>query len=181
MARTIYPVILSGGSGTRLWPLSRDLLPKQLLSLIGEESLLAATAKRVSGAGYARPIVVCNQDHRFMVQEQLAGIGVRPEAIIIEPVARNTAPAITAAAIYLLMRDANALMLVLPSDHIIRNLPEFATAVAQAAKAAEAGHLVTFGITPTAPETGYGYISSGAPIPGAPGAFQIVRFVEKPD
>lgn len=181
MARTIYPVILSGGSGTRLWPLSRDLLPKQLLSLIGEESLLAATVRRVAGDGYASPIVVCNQDHRFMVREQLAKIGIRPEAIIIEPAARDTAPAIAAAAIYLLMRDANALMLVLPSDHIIRNLPEFATAVAQAAKTAEAGYLVTFGITPTAPETGYGYIASGSPIPGVDGAFRIARFVEKPD
>jgi len=181
MSRTIYPVILSGGSGTRLWPLSRDLLPKQLLALVGQESLLAATAKRVSGDGYAAPIIVCNQDHRFMVQEQLAAIGITPEAIIIEPVARNTAPAIAAAASLLRARDPSALMLVLPSDHIIRNLTEFAIAVAAAAQAAEAGYLVTFGITPTAPETGYGYIRSGAPIEDNDGAFKIARFVEKPD
>jgi len=181
MSRTIYPVILSGGSGTRLWPLSRDLMPKQLLSLIGPESLLAATARRVAGDGFAPPIVVCNQDHRFMVQEQLAAIGITPEAIIIEPVARNTAPAIAAAALLLRRRDPSALMLVLPSDHIIRNLTELAVAVSAAAQAAEAGYLVTFGITPTAPETGYGYIRSGAPLAEADGAFAIARFVEKPD
>jgi len=156
-------------------------MPKQLLSLVGQESLLAATAKRVAGDGFAPPIVVCNQDHRFMVQEQLAAIGIQAAAIIIEPVARNTAPAIAAAALLLRNRDPSALMLVLPSDHIIRNLTELAVAVAAAAQAAEAGYLVTFGITPTAPETGYGYIRSGAPIGEADGAFKIAQFVEKPD
>jgi mannose-1-phosphate guanylyltransferase/mannose-1-phosphate guanylyltransferase/mannose-6-phosphate isomerase len=181
MARTIYPVILSGGSGTRLWPLSRDLLPKQLLALIGQESLLAATARRVAGEEYGGPIIVCNQDHRFMVQEQMASIGVVPEAIIIEPTARNTAPAIAAAAHLVRERDPDGLILVLPSDHIIRNLTEFAIAVARATQAAEAGYLVTFGITPTAPETGYGYIRRGSPLPAIDGAFRIGRFVEKPD
>jgi mannose-1-phosphate guanylyltransferase/mannose-1-phosphate guanylyltransferase/mannose-6-phosphate isomerase len=181
MTRTIYPVILSGGSGTRLWPLSRDLLPKQLLSLVGPESLLAATARRVSGDGFAGPIIVCNQDHRFLVEEQLAAIGIAPEAIVIEPVARNTAPAIAAAAALLAGRDPGALMLVLPSDHLIRDLPALSAAIATAARAAEAGKLVTFGITPTAPETGYGYIRQAGPVDGVPGAFAIARFVEKPD
>ncbi len=181
MTRTIYPVILSGGSGTRLWPLSRDLMPKQLLSLVGPESLLAGTVRRVTGDGFAGPIVVCNQDHRFLVQEQLAAIGVTPEAIIIEPVARNTAPAIAAAAAWLQKRDPGALLLVLPSDHLIRNSAALSTAIKTAAEAADAGRLVTFGITPTAPETGYGYIRQGGPIGGIDGAFDIAKFVEKPD
>jgi len=153
MSRKIYPVILSGGSGTRLWPLSRDLLPKQLLALVGEESLMAATARRVSGDGFAGPVIVCNADHKILVQDQLVEIGIAPEAIIIEPVARNTAPAIAAAAALLRERDPDAVMLVLPSDHIIRDLPALSAAIAAAAKAADAGCLVTFGITPTAPET----------------------------
>jgi mannose-1-phosphate guanylyltransferase/mannose-6-phosphate isomerase len=172
---------LSGGSGTRLWPLSRDLLPKQLLALVGEESLLAATARRVSGDDFAGPVIVCNADHKILVQDQLAEIGIAPEAIVIEPVARNTAPAIAAAAALLSERDADAVMLVLPSDHIIRDLPALTAAIGAAAKAADAGCLVTFGITPTAPETGYGYIRSGEPLPGVDGAFKIARFVEKPD
>ncbi len=181
MSRTIYPVILSGGSGTRLWPLSRDLYPKQLLSLIGPESLLAATAKRVSGDGFAGPTIVCNKEHRFLVQEQLEAIDIKPEAIIIEPVARNTAPAIAAAAALLRERDPDAVMLVLPSDHIIRDLHALTRAIGAAALAADAGNLVSFGITPTAPETGYGYIRSGAALPHIDGAYRIARFVEKPD
>ena len=181
MSRKIYPVILSGGSGTRLWPLSRDLLPKQLLALVGEESLMAATARRVSGDGFAGPVIVCNAAHKILVQDQLAEIGITPEAIIIEPVARNTAPAIAAAATLLRERDPDAVMLVLPSDHIIRDLPALNGAIAAAAQAADTGCLVTFGITPTAPETGYGYIRSGEPLPGVDGAFKIARFVEKPD
>lgn len=181
MSRKIYPVILSGGSGTRLWPLSRDLLPKQLLALVGEESLMAATARRVSGPDFAGPVIVCNADHKILVQDQLAEIGIEPEAIIIEPVARNTAPAIAAAAALLRERDPDAVMLVLPSDHIIRDLAALNAAIAAAVKAAETGCLVTFGITPTAPETGYGYIRSGDPLPGVEGAFKIARFVEKPD
>jgi len=181
MSRKIYPVILSGGSGTRLWPLSRDLLPKQLLALVGEESLMAATARRVSGDDFAGPVIVCNADHKILVQDQLAEIGIAPEAIIIEPVARNTAPAIAAAAALLSERDPDAVMLVLPSDHIIRDLPALAAAIGAAARAADAGCLVTFGITPTAPETGYGYIRSGDPLPSVDGAFKIARFVEKPD
>jgi mannose-1-phosphate guanylyltransferase/mannose-1-phosphate guanylyltransferase/mannose-6-phosphate isomerase len=181
MSRTIHPVILSGGSGTRLWPLSRDLFPKQLLSLVTEESLLAATAQRVTGDRFAAPIIVCNKDHRVLVQEQLADVGIAARAIIIEPTARNTAPAIAAAAAVLRDSDPDGLMLILPSDHIIRDLPAFAHAITVAADAAVAGNLVTFGLTPTAPETGYGYISSGAPLEGVAGAFRVARFVEKPD
>jgi mannose-1-phosphate guanylyltransferase/mannose-1-phosphate guanylyltransferase/mannose-6-phosphate isomerase len=181
MSRTIYPVILSGGSGTRLWPLSRDLFPKQLLSLIGPESLLTATARRVSGDGFAGPVIVCNKDHRFLVQDQLAAAGIAPEAIVIEPAARNTAPAIAAAAALIRARDPEGLLLVLPSDHIIRDLPALKAAIAAAAAAAETGCLVTFGITPTAPETGYGYIRSGDRLAGVAGAHRIAKFVEKPD
>lgn len=181
MPPTIYPVILSGGSGTRLWPLSRDLLPKQLLPLVRERSLLAETAARVSGDSFARPIIICNHEHRFLVAEQLASIGVAPEAIIVEPIARNTAPAIAAAAALLRARDPEALMLVLPSDHVIGDEAAFGRAIRVAARTAAAGYLVTFGITPTAPETGYGYISSGTEIDGMAGAYRIERFVEKPD
>ncbi len=181
MSRRIYPVILSGGSGTRLWPMSRDLFPKQLLALIGQESLLAATARRVSGEGFAGPVIVCNKDHRFMVQDQLANAGISPEAIIIEPVARNTAPAIAAAAALIRSRDPSGLLLVLPSDHIIRDLSALSRAIGAAAEAAEAGCLVTFGITPTAPETGYGYIRSGEKLASVDGAYRIAQFVEKPD
>ncbi len=180
MSRTLYPVILSGGSGTRLWPLSRDLLPKQLLTLIGPESLLAATVRRVSGDGFARPVIVCNKDHRFLVEEQLHAAGLPPEAIIIEPVARNTAPAIAAAAALIRSRDPDALMLVLPSDHMIRDMPALKAAIGTAAVAAESGCLVTFGITPTAPETGYGYIRCGEALDCVTGAFRIAEFVEKP-
>lgn len=181
MSSKIYPVILSGGSGTRLWPLSRDLLPKQLLPLFQDLSLLAATAERVSGETFGRPVIVCNQEHRFMVAEQLQSVGIAPEAIILEPVARNTAPAIAAAAAVLRARDPEAIMLVLPSDHVIQNQAAFEEAIEAATAAATHGHLVTFGITPTAPETGYGYIRSGLALPGASGAYQIARFVEKPD
>jgi mannose-1-phosphate guanylyltransferase/mannose-6-phosphate isomerase len=135
----------------------------------------------VSGDSFAGPVIVCNADHKILVQDQLAEIGIAPEAIIIEPVARNTAPAIAAAAALLRERDPDAVMLVLPSDHIIRDLPALNAAIAAAVRAADAGCLVSFGITPTAPETGYGYIRSGDPLPGVDGAFKIARFVEKPD
>lgn len=181
MSPTIYPIILSGGSGTRLWPLSRDLLPKQMLPLLTEQSLLAETAERVSGDAFARPIVICNQEHRFLVNEQLAALGIVPEAILVEPIGRNTAPAIAAAAALLRSRDSEAIMLVLPSDHVIRDTAAFGRAVGVAARAAAAGNLVTFGITPTAPETGYGYIRSGWGLDGHDGAYRIERFVEKPD
>ncbi|HGM7335151.1 TPA: mannose-1-phosphate guanylyltransferase/mannose-6-phosphate isomerase [Stenotrophomonas maltophilia] len=173
----IVPVILSGGSGTRLWPLSREAYPKQFLPLVGEDTMLQATWKRVADIAGKAPIVVANQEHRFMAAEQLRECNVRPQALILEPIGRNTAPAIAIAALQVLAENDDALLLVLPSDHVVRNENAFHAAVAQAASAADAGKLVTFGIVPTAPETGYGYIKAG---PGE-GARAVERFVEKPD
>ena len=173
----IVPVILSGGSGTRLWPLSREAYPKQFLPLVGEDTMLQATWKRVADIAGKAPIVVANQEHRFMAAEQLRECNVRPQALILEPIGRNTAPAIAIAALQVLAENDDALLLVLPSDHVVRNEKAFHAAVAQAASAADAGKLVTFGIVPTAPETGYGYIKAG---PGE-GARAVERFVEKPD
>lgn len=177
----IYPVILSGGSGTRLWPLSRELYPKQLLPLVGTHSLLQETAKRASGTPFAEPLIVCNDEHRFIIAEQLRHLGIKPRAMVLEPVARNTAPAIAAAAAILVASDPNAVMMVLPSDHTIADEAAFRKAASTAASAARNGKLVAFGITPTSPETGYGYIRSAAPLTGVAGAFAIERFVEKPD
>ncbi|HEX6979010.1 MAG TPA: mannose-1-phosphate guanylyltransferase/mannose-6-phosphate isomerase [Alphaproteobacteria bacterium] len=177
----IVPVILSGGAGTRLWPLSRELYPKQLLPLVSEYSLLQETARRISGASYAPPLVVCNDEHRFIIAEQLRLLGVKPRAIVLEPLPRNTAPAVAVAALMAAADDPNALILVLPSDHVLTELAAFHAAVAVAAAAARTGRLVTFGITPTGPETGYGYIRRDAPLTGIDGAYAIARFVEKPD
>jgi len=178
----ICPVILSGGAGTRLWPLSRELYPKQLLPLASDLSLLQDTAKRVHREhGFTEPVVVCNEEHRFIIAEQLRQAGVHPRAIILEPAARNTAPAVAAAAAFLGKDDPDALMLILPSDHVIRDEPAFRRAVECAAAAARAGRLVTFGITPTQPETGYGYIKRGAALGDVAGAYAVERFVEKPD
>jgi len=174
----IVPVILSGGSGTRLWPLSRASLPKQLLPLVSKNSMLQETLNRVSGwANVANPIVVCGNDHRFLVAEQLRELGIQPAQIILEPIGRNTAPAIAAAA----MAIDDGLMLVLPADHVIRDVAAFEQAVAKATLAAEQGKLVTFGIQPTGPETGYGYIQSGSAVVGVEGSYTVSRFVEKPD
>jgi mannose-1-phosphate guanylyltransferase/mannose-6-phosphate isomerase len=181
MAPVVHPVILSGGAGTRLWPMSRTMQPKQLLALVTERTMFQEAIARVSGAGFAKPIVICNDDHRFMIAEQLRSQGVKPDVIVLEPVGRNTAPAITVAALHLAASDPTALMLVLPSDHVIRDLDAFRDAVAGAAVAADQGALVTFGITPTRPETGYGYIRRGAPVADAPGCYRVERFVEKPD
>jgi mannose-1-phosphate guanylyltransferase/mannose-6-phosphate isomerase len=181
----LTPVILSGGAGTRLWPLSRELYPKQLLPLVGKETLLQATAMRVAGLDVAAPIVVCNEAHRFLVAEQLRTINATAQAILLEPVGRNTAPAIALAALAALSATkgkADPLLLVLPADHVIRNVAAFQAAVRTAVRAAEAGRLVTFGVVPTAPETGYGYIRSGAALgAGLDGAYDIAAFVEKPD
>lgn len=173
----IVPVILSGGSGTRLWPLSREAYPKQFLPLVGDDTMLQATWKRVASIAGAAPIVVANQEHRFMAAEQLRECKVLPQALILEPVGRNTAPAIAIAALQALASGNDALLLVLPSDHVVRNEAAFHAAVKQAAIAAEAGKLVTFGIVPTAPETGYGYIKAAA----GEGVRAVDRFVEKPD
>ena len=172
---TITPVILSGGSGTRLWPLSRELYPKQLLKLVGNHTMLQDTVLRLGGLKAGAPVVVCNDSHRFLVAEQLRLLGIKPRAIVLEPVGRNTAPAIALAAF---AADPDALLLVLPADHVIRDVAAFQAAIALAVPAAEAGRLVTFGIVPGAPETGYGYIRRGAP---QGSAYAIAQFVEKPD
>ena len=171
---TLVPVILSGGAGTRLWPLSRELMPKQLLKLAGDRTLLQDTALRLGST----PVVVCNHEHRFIVAEQLREIGMEPKALVIEPVGRNTAPAAAAAALMLAESDPDSLMLLMPSDHLIADPDAFRRAVDVAIPLAQAGRLVTFGIRPTSPNTGYGYIKAGAELVGG---HVVERFVEKPD
>jgi mannose-1-phosphate guanylyltransferase / mannose-6-phosphate isomerase len=176
---TIRPVILSGGSGTRLWPLSRAAYPKQLMPLVGKLSLLQQTVERVADRSvFEAPLLICNDEHRFLVAEQLRALQRQPEAIMLEPMGRNTAPAVAAAA---LMSDPDTLLLILPSDHFIAKPAAFRAAVERAAKAAASGALVAFGITPSGPETGYGYIRRGEALKGAPGCHRIAAFVEKPN
>ncbi|MEE3072356.1 MAG: sugar phosphate nucleotidyltransferase, partial [Pseudomonadota bacterium] len=182
MNQSIHPVLLCGGSGTRLWPLSRKSYPKQFVNLSGDESLYQASARRLSGAGYAAPIIVTGADFRFIVIEQLAAVEMAPADILIEPSAKNTAAAICAAALALEAREAGALMLVAPSDHVIPDAAQFRDAVAAAAPAAKAGQLVTFGIRPDRAETGYGWLELSqqtndfGPVPQP-----LKSFVEKPD
>jgi mannose-1-phosphate guanylyltransferase/mannose-6-phosphate isomerase len=173
----LVPVLLSGGSGTRLWPLSREAYPKQFLPLVGNESMLQETWRRVAELAGAAPLVVANEEHRFMVAEQLRQAGARPAAILLEPVGRNTAPAIAVAALQATADGGDPLLLVLPSDHAVRDREGFHRAVRTASAAAGQGRLVTFGIVPTGPETGYGYIKAA---PGD-GVRPVERFVEKPD
>jgi len=183
MARSlIHPVVLSGGSGTRLWPLSRALSPKQLLPLISDKSLLQETVLRVNDARqFGAPLVIANDEHRFLVGEQLRAIGARPRALVLEPQGRNTAPAICVAALILSADDPDALLLVLPSDHAIKHRAAFLAGVERAVAAARAGALVTFGVAPDRTETSYGYIRRGKPWPEIDGCFAVVEFVEKPD
>jgi len=153
----MIPVILSGGSGTRLWPLSRGVYPKQFLPLVSDKTMVQETVLRLDGLDKLKaPIAVCNEEHRFMMAEQLWEINAQPEAIILEPIGKNTAPAVALAA--LAAKDPDDILLVLPADHVIENIPAFHDAVAKAEQLAEKGYLVTFGIVPTAAETGYGYI-----------------------
>jgi mannose-1-phosphate guanylyltransferase/mannose-6-phosphate isomerase len=179
----LTPVILSGGAGTRLWPLSRELYPKQLLALTGERTMLQQTALRLSGLAAASPVVVCNDAHRFLVAEQLRQLKMDTRAVVLEPFGRNTAPAIALAAVAALKMAAgeDPELLVLPADHVIRDVGAFQKAVRTALPAVQQGKLVTFGIVPSAPETGYGYIQRGSESAAAAGLFQIARFVEKPD
>lgn len=177
----LHPVVLSGGTGTRLWPMSRSQHPKQLLALFGEDSLLRQTVRRVAGRKeFAAPLVVANDEHRFLIAEQLREAGIVPAALFLEPVGRNTAPAVAVAALWLAREDPDALMLVMPSDHVITEIEAFHAAVERAAAAARSGKLVTFGIAPARAETGYGYIDAGAAVAGCDGVFAVTRFIEKP-
>ncbi len=176
----LHPVILSGGSGSRLWPLSRQNQPKQFLALFGDHSLFQETVMRASRLpGMQPPVTVCSEDHRFMVGEQLNAIGVKSGGILLEPMARNTAPAIALAALHLVRDDDDATLLIMPADHLIEDEAAFRGAVAQALHLGEDDWLVTFGIRPDYPETGYGYIARGAQL--GEGGYQVERFVEKPD
>jgi mannose-1-phosphate guanylyltransferase/mannose-6-phosphate isomerase len=180
----LIPVILSGGSGTRLWPLSRELYPKQLLPLVGKGTMLQETLARVQDVeNVGAPIVVCNESHRFLVAEQLREINVEPQSILLEPIGRNTAPAVAIAAMAAVSAaetgaNEEALLLVLPADHVIRDVSAFRAAMAIGRKAAGQGKLVTFGVVPDKPETGYGYIKRAA---GEGPTYPIAQFVEKPD
>lgn len=176
----LIPVLLSGGVGSRLWPVSRELYPKQFLPLTGDCSLLVQTLKRATGiSGVSEPIVVCNDEHRFLVAEQLRQSNIKPLAILLEPEGKNTAPAVAAAALRAQQVDPKAVLLVLPADHVIQQPDAFAAAVMKGLDAANNGSLVTFGIIPNAPETGYGYIQAGAA--DSSGVCQLRQFVEKPN
>ena len=181
----VYPVLLCGGSGTRLWPLSRKSYPKQFVPLVGQQTLFQDTAARLTGQGaglaFQRPVVLTNADFRFIVTAQLSALQIDPMAVMIEPFGRNTAPSVLAAALYLDKVDPDALVLVAPADHVLPDTAAFHAAVAEGAKAAEQGRLVTFGITPDRPETGYGYLQLAQRPDGSGAALPLARFVEKPD
>lgn len=184
----LFPVILAGGSGTRLWPLSRQFYPKQLMNLTGQDTMIQATVKRLAGLpDMGKPIVLCNDSHRFMAAEQLRGAGLQPERIVLEPFGRNTAPAVAVAAILALEKNADAMLLVMPSDHYIADGRALREALTTGRSYADQGALIAFGVEPVSPEIGYGYIRKGGlpSLPGAPvtpaGVVMIDSFVEKPD
>lgn len=178
----MIPLILSGGSGSRLWPLSRKLYPKQFLALTGTETMFQQTLQRLALEGMGNPMVVCNDEHRFIVSEQLAAIDCSAQTILLEPFGRNTAPAVAIAAMYLLAEGRDELLLVLPADHVIEELEVFHTALDVARQAAEQGEMVLFGVPAERPETGYGYIKTGSNSNELPaGVLAVERFVEKPD
>jgi len=176
----LHPVILSGGIGSRLWPLSREHYPKQLLALVGEQTMLQSTITRLENIpNLAPPIIVCNEDHRFLVAEQLRCIDIKPSAILLEPVGRNTAPAIAIAALAALDNDPDAVLLALPADHLIQKVDIFQEVIKQAFSISNQELLITFGIVPTKPETGYGYIKKGEQINQQ--IHKVAQFVEKPN
>lgn len=174
----MIPVILSGGNGSRLWPLSRQMYPKQFLPLVGDSSMFQQTLQRLPQCRVQAPLVVANEAHRFIISEQLEALRVKPRSILLEPFGRNTAPAVALAAMQILAEGQDDIMLVLPADHLINELDRFHVALEQACVAASAGKLVLFGITPRQPETGYGYIRASQP---ECGGLRVERFVEKPD
>ena len=180
-ASLVVPVILSGGSGTRLWPVSRESFPKQFWPLVSDRSMIEETARRAVGAGFAPPIIVCNQDHRFLVAEQMRQAGISGARIVLEPVGRNSAPAIGAAALLVAEQDPDAVLWMMAADAAIRDEPALHRALAAAVAAARAGWIVTFGMRPTAAETGYGYVEVGDELAGLPGVHAVGRFIEKPD
>lgn len=175
----LLPIVMAGGSGSRLWPLSRSLYPKQFISLASDKTMLQETIARLRGIEHQAPVVICNEEHRFIVAEQLRQSNANHSGIILEPVGRNTAPAIALAALHATQNGEDPLMLVLAADHIIQNDMAFTKAVEKAISPAENGKLVTFGIVPTAPETGYGYIKQGGAVSDS--AYKVAEFVEKPD
>lgn len=179
MSNIILPVVLAGGTGSRLWPLSRSLYPKQFLSLTSTSSMLQETIMRLDGLTHENPLIICNEEHRFIVAEQLRQLSLEHSGIILEPVGRNTAPAIALAAIHAIQHQNDPILLVLAADHVIQDNAAFLATIQNALDLAESGKLVTFGIVPNKPETGYGYIKQGSPV--SANAFEVSKFVEKPD
>lgn len=180
-ADRVVPVILSGGSGTRLWPVSRESFPKQFWPLLSDRSMIEETVRRATGPGFAPPIVVCNQDHRFIVAEHLRHAGIADGRILLEPAGRNSAPAVAAACLLAAETDPDAVLWMMAADAAIDDLATLHRLLGQAVAAARAGRIVTFGMKPTGPETGFGYIEVGAALPGLEGVHDLARFVEKPD
>jgi mannose-1-phosphate guanylyltransferase/mannose-6-phosphate isomerase len=177
----VVPVILSGGSGTRLWPVSRESFPKQLWPMLSAHSLMQETAMRAGRPGFAPPLVVCNEEHRFLVAEQLRQVGIEDARILLEPVGRNSAPAITAAALLVAEQDPDAVLWMMAADAAVTRPEALMAALGEAVPAAQAGHIVTFGVPPHGPETGYGYIELGTPLAEYGVARHVVQFYEKPD